>query len=126
MALKYTYDVPAAEARARKSFGYELSRCATHLSTAPEWKLNKVTIPHLQAAKKKEMRKKHGNDNDNYDSDDEDKVSNSSVYTSGELNDRGADLNMQVMAAKHCFASIECVALYPDYATGRKVSSQRW
>ena len=28
---------------------------------------------HLQAAKKKEMRKKHGNDNDNYDSDDEDK-----------------------------------------------------
>ena len=118
VVIKYSYDIPAAEARARKSFGYELSRCSNHLSTAPEWKLNKVTIPHVQAAKKD--RRRGGSDHDDYDSDDDDKGTNSSEYTSGELNDRGADLNMQVMAAKHCYASIECVALFPDHATGRE------
>ena len=123
VVLKYSYDIAAAETRARKSFGYELSRCANHLSTAPEWKLNSVTIPHLQAKKSKKKGRRGLNHEDSDDEDDDeknDKVTNLSVYTSTELDDRGADLNMQVMAGKHCFASIECAAMFPDHATGRE------
>lgn len=119
VVLKYSYEMVSAEARCRKSFGYELSRCCAYLSTAAEWKLNTVTIPHLTDPLKGERGRR--NSSLNVDDDDRDAdLASETVYTSEELEDRGADLNMQVMAGKHSLAVLNCAVLFPDHATGRE------
>lgn len=120
VVLKYSYELASAETRCRKSFGYELSRCCSYLSTAAEWKLNTVTIPHLSDHKRGQEGRRnslfHDDDDDERDTD----LASETVYTSEELEDRGADLNMQVMAGKHSFAVLNCAVLFPDHATGRE------
>ena len=119
VVLKYSYEMASMESRCRKSFGYELSRCCSYLSRAAEWKLNTVTIPHLNADSEREKQARNTSVDDDDDERDKD-YATETVYTSEELADRGANLNMQVMAGKHTFAVLNCAVLFPDHATGRE------
>jgi hypothetical protein len=117
VAIKYSYELSSSEMRCRKSFGFELSRCTAHLGMTAEWKLHTVTIPHAKGAN----TGSGGSSNRGADDEEDDKgAADETIYTARELEERGADLNMQGMAAKHCVASIGCSVLYPDHASGRE------
>ena len=105
VVVRVVYDFPGAEARLRRVFGYELSKCCRQLITADEWKLNQVFINYKESEGRGLGMEKNTN------------VS----FDGTELQDDSkVDAAMAAAAGRSGFAVIHCAVLFPEKHTVEK------
>jgi len=101
VALRYNCEFLAAEPRARKSFGAEVSKCIHFLAGGTDWRVTSIAVAHAAGA--------------TTSGDDGLPHPKRLVFTRQQvIEDRDYDASMQMAAGKFGFVSVDCAVAIPE------------
>ena len=113
VVLKYDCDFAAAESRARKSFGMEISKCVHFMASCAEWRVSNIAVAQKAG-------------DTTCESDGCPRSTGKLVFTGQQIIEyRDYDTSMQAAASKFGFVSLECAVAMPEPKAAGSIAKKK-